>query len=179
MHPFAIAAVRWVIEHLQAAHVCWRKSILVLTVLEMLIILCIYYALSIQVDCPCLQLTQEIETRYGTIQIDLLFVESTKLVLRCWFFYCIWRARFIPHGGRVWSQHFVWIFIVFVGSSFALIDLFIPPTKCHALFFQGAVLYTLLEYFCISKLFRSPLVGFYWWVTISVFLFSMYLNIQL
>ncbi len=185
MHPFAIAAVRWLIERLQAADACWHKSILVFTLLEMLLILYVYHALSIVADCLYLQLTQgwlypqltrEVELPYGTVQSDLLFIESTKFVLKYWFFYGIWRVKYIPHGERVWSQHFVWIFIVFVGSSFALIDLFIPPTKHHAWFFQTVVLYTLLEYFCISKLLYPPLKNFYRWLTVSVFLFSMYLH---
>ena len=178
VYPLSIAAVRLVIERLQIARTYWYKTIIAFTILEMLIILYVYYSVSVVASCPCLQLTQGLPLPYGTIEVDFLYVELTQFVLRWWFFYCIWRLRFIPHYGRTWSQHFVWIFMVFVGSSFALIDLFIPPTEIHALFFQAMVVYTLFEYFCVSKLYHPPSEGFSWWFTLSFFLFAMYLNIK-
>ena len=174
MYPFSIVAVRWVIERLLVAKAWWYKTILAFTILEVLIIMYVYHAVSVAAVCPCLQLTQELPLPYGMIQVDFLFVESMQFVLKWWFAYCVWRVQFLPFSERNWFyernwQHYVWIFMIFAGLWFVYIDV-------HAIFFLLVVVYTLFEYFCVSKLFNLEHEGFPLLFTCYLLLLVMYLK---
>lgn len=180
MYPFSIVAVRWVIERLLVANAWWYKTILTFTILEVLIIMYVYHAVTVAAVCPCLQLTQELPLPYGMIQVDFLFVESMQFVLKWWFAYCVWRVQFLllypPLYGLKDLQHYVWLFMIFAGLCFVYIDLSIPPIDVHAKFFLLVVVYTLVEYFCVSKLFNLKDEGFPSLFTCCFLLLVMYLK---
>lgn len=169
MYPFSIVAVRWVIERLHVADAWWHKTIIIFTMLEVLIIMYVYHAVSVAATCPCLQLTQEVPLPYGMIQVDFLYVESMQFVLKWWFAYCVWRVQFIPFYGRTQSQHYVWIFMIFAGLWFVHIDV-------HAKFFLMVVVYALFEYFCASKLYDLKYEGFPGLFSSCLLLLVMYLK---
>jgi len=180
MYSFFITTTRFIIERLQVSDICRPKTILFFTLLESILILYVYYSVQNVFYCPRLHLCEDFKVSCGLIRLDFFYVESMHFVLKWWFLYCIWRVKFLPYGDLITStqrarlQHFVWIFMIFAGFSFLLIDLANPHPHFPTDFFVFTIGYTLLEYFCVSKLYAPTHVCFFLCFVASSVLTTLY-----